>query len=120
MQPVTHGRILIRMDTSDHSTLRDIRRGEAGRRWTSVVTSAGVGIVLVALATRLGTAAAVVTTLFVVVATAAAVRTAVTQDDRWQRAFDALRNDGAGHGQHDSPIDVESANAGSSHRHRGR
>jgi hypothetical protein len=71
----------------------------------SVVTRAGVGTVLVALATRLGPAAAVATALFTLAAVAAPVRQAVTEHRRWRRAFSTLRID-----------DVDAARRGSTRR----
>jgi hypothetical protein len=81
------------MTPSENTDLRHVGRGLARGRWTAVVTSTGVGTVLVALATRLGPAAAVATALFAVAAVAATVRLAVTEDRRWRRAFSTLRND---------------------------
>ena len=82
------------MPPSENTDLRQVGRALARRRWTSVVTSAGVGIVLVALAARLDPTAAVATALFAVVAVAAAVRLAVVEDRRWRRALSTMRNDG--------------------------
>ena len=82
------------MTPSENTDLRQVGRALARRRWTSVVASAGVGIVLVALAARLGPTAAVATALFAVAGVVAAVRLAVVEDRRWRRAFSTLRNDG--------------------------
>jgi hypothetical protein len=79
------------MTPSQNTDLRHAGRSLARRRWTAVVTSAGIGTVLVALAARLGPAAAVAATLFAVAAT---VWLAVTEDRRWRRAFGTVRNDG--------------------------
>ena len=43
---------------SENADLHRLGRGLIGRRWTSVVTSVGVGVVLVALAARFGAVAA--------------------------------------------------------------
>ncbi|MGE3449341.1 MAG: hypothetical protein AB7H92_17375 [Microbacteriaceae bacterium] len=82
------------MTPSENTDLRHVGRSLARRRWTAVVTSAGIGTVLVALAARLGPPAAVATALFAVAAVAANVRLAVGEDRRWRRAFGAVRNDG--------------------------
>jgi hypothetical protein len=79
------------MTPSENTDLRHVDRGLARRRWTSVGTSTGVGIVVVAVAARLGPASAVATTLFAVAAT---VWLAVTEDRRWRRAFGTSRNEG--------------------------
>jgi hypothetical protein len=81
------------MTPSENTDLRHVGRGLARRRWTSVVTSTGVGAVLVTLAARLGPAAALATALFAFAAVAATVWHAVTEDRRWRRAFSTLRND---------------------------
>lgn len=82
------------MTPSENTDLRHVGRGLARRRWTSVVTSTGVGTVLVALAARLGPAAALAMALFAVAAVAATVWHAVADDCRWRRTFSTLRNDG--------------------------
>jgi hypothetical protein len=64
------------------------RRGLAWRRWTSVLTTAATGVVLVALAARVGAAAAVATALFAVVALGAAAWRAAAEDRRWRRLVD--------------------------------
>jgi hypothetical protein len=81
------------MTPAEHIDLRQIRHTLARRRWTAVVTSAGVGIILVALAARLGPTAAVASALFAVVAVVAAIRLAVVEDRRWRRAYSRLRTD---------------------------
>jgi hypothetical protein len=69
-------------------------RALAQRRWTSVITSAGVGAVLVAFAARLGPAAAGGAALFAAAAVGAAIRLALAEDRRWRRAFSTLRDGG--------------------------
>ena len=81
------------MTPPERIDLRQIGHTLARRRWTSVVTSAGIGIILVALAARLGSTVAVATALFAVVAVVAAVRLAVVGDRRWRRAYGTLRTD---------------------------
>lgn len=68
------------------------RRGLARRRWTSVLTTAATGVVLVALAARVSGAAALATASFTVVAVAAAAWRAVAEDRRWRRLVDDAGN----------------------------
>lgn len=63
------------------------RRGLRGHRWTAVITTAGTGVVLVALAARIGTAAVAVA-VFAAAALAMAVWRAATGDRRWRRALE--------------------------------
>ena len=90
------------MNTSERTDLRQVRRYLARSRGISVVTSAGVGIVLVALAARLDPAAAVATTLFAIAAVVAAVRLATAENRCWRRALIAIRTDGIDAERHDS------------------
>ena len=71
------------------------RRGLRMHRWTTVITTMGTGVVLVALASRLGVAVAVTVAIIVVAATGLAVRHAVAGDRRWRRAMQGRRNPGA-------------------------
>ena len=75
--------------------LRVARRGLRTQRWTSVITTAGTGVVLVALASRLGAAAAVTAAIVVVAATALAVRHALAGDRRWRLATHLNRSPAA-------------------------
>ena len=81
------------MTSSENTDLHHVRRGLARQRWTSVITSAGLGTVLVALIARLTPASALATEIFAIVAVAAAVQHAVIEDRRWGRAFSTLRVD---------------------------
>ena len=83
------------MIPSENADLRRVGRGLIGRRWTSVVTSAGVGVVLVALAARFGAAVAAATAMFAVAAVLAAVWLAIIEDRRWRREFRTVRDVGA-------------------------
>lgn len=62
------------------------RRGLRAQRWTTVVTTTGTGVVLVALASRLGAPVAVAVAVVVVAAIGVALRNAVAGDRRWRRA----------------------------------
>lgn len=75
------------MSRAVDSPLTRARRGLRMHRWTSVITTAGTGAVLVALAARTGTAAAVAMAGFAAAALAAAVWRAATGDHRWRRAM---------------------------------
>jgi len=87
------------MTPSENTDLRQVGHTLARRRWTAVVTSAGIGAILVALAARLGPTAAVATALFAVAAVVAAVRFAVLEDRRWRRALSTLHT----HDPHAAP-----------------
>ena len=69
----------------DHA-LPVARRGLRAQRWTTVITTTGTGVVLVALASRLGAAAAVTVAVVVAAAIGVALRNAVAGDRRWRRA----------------------------------
>jgi len=71
------------------------RRGLAWRRWTPVITTSATGVVLVSLAARGGTGAAVAVALFVVVAIGAAISRAAAEDRRWRRALGFARGQSA-------------------------
>jgi hypothetical protein len=83
------------MIPSENADLGRVGRGLIGRRWTSVVASAGVGVVLVALAARFGAVAATATALFAVATVLAAVWLAIIEDRRWRKAFSTVRDGGA-------------------------
>jgi len=68
------------------------RDGLARRRWTTVLTAAATGIVLVALAGRVSGAAALATGLFTLVAVAAAAWRAAAEGRRWRRLVDDAGN----------------------------
>lgn len=72
------------------------RRGLRVHRWTTVITTTGTGVVVVALASRLGVAAAVAAATASSAASARAVRHAVVGDHRWRRAMDIGGCPGAG------------------------
>jgi len=61
-----------------------------------VITTGGTGVVLVALAARIGTGAAVAVALFAVVAVGAAVWRAAAEDRRWRRALRVTRGPAVG------------------------
>lgn len=79
------------MTPSVDNELSRARRGLAWRRWTAVLTTIVTGVVLVALAARIGTGAAAVVAVFVVVAVGAAVWRAAAEDRRWRRALGFTR-----------------------------
>jgi len=76
------------MTPSADNEITRARRGLAWRRWTSALTTAATGVVLVALAARVSGAAAVATALFAVVAVGAATWRAAAEDRRWRRLVD--------------------------------
>ena len=65
------------------------RRGLRVHRWTAAIATATTGVVLVALASRLGIALPVA--LFAAAATAMAVWRAAAGDRRWRRAVQITR-----------------------------
>ena len=67
------------------------KRAQASRRRTAVLTTAGTGLVIVALAARLGQAAAIAAAVFAGAAVAAAAWRAAAEDRRWRHAFDVAR-----------------------------
>ena len=87
-----------------HNTdLRRSGRGLARGRWTSVATSTGVGIVLVALSARLDPVVAIATAVFVVVAIAALLWHAAMESRRWRHALRIARDGGGSEARDASP-----------------
>lgn len=81
------------MIPSENTTLRAAGRGLARMHWTSVATTAGVGVVLVALAARLGGTAAAVMAFVAGSAVLAAAWRAIIEDRRWRRALSIVQQD---------------------------
>jgi hypothetical protein len=79
------------MTPSVDSELSRAKQSLAWRRWTAVITTSASGIVLVALAARVATAAAVVVALFTALATAASAWRAAAEHRRWRHVLDVPR-----------------------------
>ena len=87
-----------------HNTdLRRSGRGLARGRLTSVVTSAGLGLVLVALAARLDPVVAIATAVFMIVAIAALLWHAAMENRRWRHALRIARDGGVSEARHAGP-----------------
>lgn len=80
------------MSTPTHDgTLDTARRGLRTWRWTAVITTAGTGMVMVALASRVGDASAVVAGILAATAFVLAILRALTTDRRWRQAMSSTR-----------------------------
>ena len=75
------------MTVASDNPLTRARRGLRVHRWTAVITTAGTGVVLVALAARADTVAAVAVTDLAATALAVAIWRAASGDRRWRRAL---------------------------------
>lgn len=71
--------------------LRSARRELRAHRWTTVITTASTGVVLVALASRLGGASTIAVAVLAAAAVVHAVRRAAAGDRRWRRATQITR-----------------------------
>jgi len=75
------------------------RWGLRVHRWTTVITTAATGVVLVAFASRLGSASAVAAAALAAAALALAVRRAVAADRRWRHAIPSSSRRGCEHAE---------------------
>ena len=71
--------------------LSTVKRAQASRRWTALLTTAGTGLVVVALAARLGRAAAIAVAVFAAAAVIATAWRVAAEHRRWRHAFEAAR-----------------------------
>jgi len=80
------------MSTPTHDRALDTaRRGLRTWRWATVLTTAGTGVVVVALASRVGDASAVLAAVVGATAFAVAIRRSLSTDRRWRRARSSVR-----------------------------
>ena len=102
--------------TRQRSDLERLRRAHTQARWGVVIASAAMGMILVALASRLGDAAAVGTALFAIVSVSVGVWNAMAEGRRWRLAFGAPGSDHEGRvsrrhtglsGCHATPVRVD-------------